>query len=82
MNKRLKKKKARKKTILKKRRCFPGISEKVCPICGNHTIKENDLFVCCNCNRKYSRNEVATVKSIVTQNEYQKIKKQWETLRI
>lgn len=82
MNKRLKKKEAKKKLIIKKKRCFPEISKKICPICGEHTIIENDLFICCSCKRKYSKNEVATAKTTVTQSEYQRIKEQWETLRI
>ena len=63
MNKRLKKKIKKIEYIKKEQILSSKLSKKICPICGNHTLSDEGLYVCYICNRKYSENEVIFEKN-------------------
>ena len=73
MNKRLKKKIKKIEYIKKEQILSSKLSKKICPICGNHPVSDEGLYVCYICNRKYSENEVIFEKNQINEKEHSEI---------
>lgn len=73
MNKRLKKKIKKIEYLKKEQTLSLKLSKKICPICGNHTVADEGLYVCYICNRKYSENEVVFETNKINKEEYSEI---------